>query len=76
MKVKYSVSFEFDTLPPVTYRSTVVGSSGAVCGSRAVKAAQKALRPVNWSSMVCCLLERVDTLDESAVALERVPSVA
>ena len=60
MKVRYSVTFEFDTRPPITHRSTVEGWSASTCTRRAVEEAQKALRPVGWSSMVCVLLERLD----------------
>ena len=59
MTVAYSVTFEFDTRPPLTHRGTVAASSGATCVARATRQAQKALRPVNWSSMVCVLLERL-----------------
>lgn len=59
MTVKYAVTFEFDSRPPLTHRGTVVASSGATCVARATREAQKAVRPVNWSSMVCVLLERV-----------------
>lgn len=59
MAVRYSVTFEFDTRPPVTARGTVTAASGATCVSRATKQAQKALRPVGWTSLVCVLLERL-----------------
>lgn len=60
MTVNYAVTFEFDTRAPLTHRGTVAASSGATCVARATREAQKALRPVNWSSMVCVLLERLD----------------
>lgn len=60
MTVRYSVTFEFDMRPSVTHRGTVVGSSGATCVARATREAQKAVRPVHWSSLVCVLLERLD----------------
>lgn len=63
MIVRYVVTFEFDTRAPVTHRGTVAGGSGATCVARATRIAQKALRPVGWSSMVCCLLDRVVLLD-------------
>lgn len=65
MKVRYAVTFEFEMRPPMTHRGTVAGSSGATCVARAVRAAQKALRPVNWASMNCVLLERLDSSPES-----------
>ena len=61
MKVSYSVTFEFPSRAPVTHRGTVEGSAAATCVARATRTAQKAVRPVAWSSMVCVLLERMDT---------------
>ncbi|HZM28286.1 MAG TPA: hypothetical protein VFB89_13140 [Gemmatimonadales bacterium] len=60
MEVTYAVTFEFETRAPLTHRGTIGGSSAATCVARATREAQKALRPVAWSSMVCCLLERRD----------------
>jgi hypothetical protein len=57
--VRYVVTFEFDTRPPLTHRGTIAASSAATCASRAVRVAQQALRPVNWRSVVCVLLERL-----------------
>lgn len=59
MKVTYSVTFEFETRVALTHRGVIAGSSGATCVARATREAQKVLRPVGWSSMVCCLLERL-----------------
>jgi hypothetical protein len=59
MKVRYSVSFEYDMRPVQTARGTVAASSGATCVARAVREAQKALSPVGWRSLVCVLLERL-----------------
>lgn len=66
MTVNYSVTFEFDSRAPVTHRGTVLGSSGATCVARATREAQKALRPVNWSSLNVVLLERLDVAREAA----------
>jgi hypothetical protein len=60
MKVKYSVSFEFLNKPPLTHTGTVVATGVQTCFARAVKEAKQALRPVNWSSVVCVVLERID----------------
>ena len=65
MRVQYAVTFEFATRPPLTHRGTVAGSSTATCVARAVRTAQKALKPVNWSSTVCVLLERLDQVDQA-----------
>ncbi len=59
MTVQYAVTFEFDTRPPLTHRGTVAASSAATCVARATRAAQKALKPVAWSSVVCVPLERI-----------------
>lgn len=58
MTVNYSVTFEFESRAPVTHTGTVLASTPATCVARAVRQAQKALRPTNWSSVVCVLLER------------------
>ena len=59
MTVFYAVTFEFDSRQPLTHRGTVSASTGSTCFARAVRTAQKALRPVGWSSVVCVLLQRV-----------------
>lgn len=61
MTCQYSVSFEFETQPPKTYRGEVTGGSPATCMWRAMRAAKKDLKPVNWSSCVCVLLDRRPT---------------
>lgn len=61
MTVRYAVTFEFDTRPPITLRGTVAGTAAATCVARATRIAQKALKPVGWSSMNCVLLERLGT---------------
>ena len=53
MTVQYAVTFEFESRPAVTHRGTVGASSGATCVARATRIAQRALRPVNWTSLVC-----------------------
>ena len=74
MTCAYAVTFEFDTRPPLTLRGTVPGSSGATCAARAMREAQRVLRPVKWTSCVCVLLGRADeataepTTDEAAAA--------
>lgn len=64
MTIKYAVTFEFETRAPLTHRGTVAASSGATCVARAVREAQRVLRPVNWTSLVCVLLERLDNTKE------------
>lgn len=56
---RYAVTFEFDTRPPLTARGIVAGSTWRSLLSRAVGEAQKALRPINPSSICATLLERV-----------------
>lgn len=58
LTVRYKVTFEFPTRPPVTLTGTVQGTGAATCVARATRIAQKALRPIGWSSVVCVLLER------------------
>lgn len=60
MTVKYAVTFEFETQPPVTHRGTVSGSRATTVVKRAVDEAVSAHPGLNWSSMVCVLLERVE----------------
>lgn len=67
LTVRYAVTFEFDTRSPITHRGTVAASSTATCVARATRAAQKALKPVSWSSMVCVLLERLPEAGEAAL---------
>jgi hypothetical protein len=69
MRVTYAVTFEFETRLPLTHRGIVAGSSGATCVARATREAQRALRPVSWTSMNCVLLERLDGGDGPEVAL-------
>lgn len=54
----FAVTFEFEVRPPVTYRGTVEAGGVHVGASRAIRIAQKVLRPVNWTSMNCVVLER------------------
>ncbi len=71
MKVKYAVTFEFETLAPLTHRGTVEASQVGTCVRRAVQQAQKALQPRNWSSMVCVLLERLDTTEAAEEPIDQ-----
>lgn len=59
MTVTYAVTFEFETRPPLTHRGTVSAWAPSTCARLAVKDAQTILKPVNWTSMVCVLRERV-----------------
>ena len=69
MKVRYAVTFEFDTKAPMTHRGTIAASQVPTCFARAVRDAKKALRPGSWSSCVCVLLERLsdDTAEKESV---------
>lgn len=60
MRIKYAVTFEFSNRPPDTHRGIVEAGQAHVCAARAIKSARAALRPINWSSLVCVLLERLD----------------
>lgn len=63
MMLKYAVSFEFETRAPLTHRGTVEAGRAKPNVSlgfrRAAEEARKALRPVNWTSVVC-VLEKTD----------------
>ena len=48
MKVKYSVTFEFDNRAPVTHRGAVEAFNEATCFARAVRQAKKALKTKGW----------------------------
>ncbi len=63
MTVRYSVTFEFPMRPPLTARGTVAATKVSTCVARATREAQKALRPQGWSSMVCVLLERLESAE-------------
>lgn len=64
MRAKYAVTFEFETRAPETHRGVVSAGQAGTCMSRAVRKAQATLKPKNWTSMVCVLLERLDPKDE------------
>ena len=65
MKCKASVTFEFDTRPPVTAKIPEIEAFGVhTIASRAINCARKRLRPVGCSSMVC-LVERVEGDEEA-----------
>lgn len=55
MRVRYSVTFEFEMRPPLHHRGTVEGTTAGTCARRAIGEAHKALRPVNWASIICVL---------------------
>lgn len=63
MRCQYAVTFEFETRAPVTHRGVVAGGRAATCVARATRVAQEALRPIGWTSMLCVLLERVETAE-------------
>ena len=58
MIYSYAVTFEFETRPPLTHRGTVSAGAEHTGASRAIKEARRVLRPINWTSMVCLLLDR------------------
>lgn len=71
MTLAYAVSFEFETRAPETHRGRVEGSREHVCAARAIRQARQALRPINWTSVVCVLARsefqtpRIDAGEES-----------
>lgn len=69
MTVNYVVTFEFDNRQPITHRGTVAATTAATCVARAMRIAQRTLRPINWSSLVCVLLERLDEAPRTATEM-------
>jgi hypothetical protein len=74
-RFSYAVTFEFQTLPQLTHRGTVVASKVAYGASLAIKAAQKALHPQNWDSMVFVVLERRPVVTKTE-AVDETPKAA
>jgi hypothetical protein len=58
MTVHYAVTFEFEHRPPLTHRGMVTAGKASTCAHRALTAAQKAVRPVGWTSLSFVVLER------------------
>lgn len=52
MLIRYAVTFEFETRPPVTHKGTVEASQVHACAAKAIRQAQQALRLRQWSSLV------------------------
>jgi hypothetical protein len=75
MTVHYVVTFEFETRSPVTARGTIAGAKASTCVSRAVKDAQRALRPSGWTSLVCVLLDRLETTAEVTSEASATPGI-
>jgi hypothetical protein len=71
VRVRYQVTFEFETSPPKTHRGTVAASSMPTCFARAAREAAKAHPGLRWTSMVCVLLERLDTPVAAGQAVDR-----
>ncbi len=74
-----AVTFEFEWRAPESYRTTIEATSAATCAARAIREANKALAPRNWTSMNCVVLERTcaageTDYDASENATESMPS--
>ncbi len=69
MKLLISVTFEYLSRPPDTFKTTISASKVHTCVQRAVKDAQKALRPQKWSTMNAVVLERLES-DEAETSSE------
>ena len=63
MRATVSVSFEFMERAPVTWRGELIGIRPETIFYRAIKLARRELKPINWSSVVCVILERVDVTE-------------
>jgi hypothetical protein len=61
MMVRYAVTFEFYSRPPLTHRGTVLSGLVGPHVWRGRNTEQKAQRPAHWSSMVVLLRVPDDT---------------
>ena len=68
MRIRYAVTFEFDTHPPITHRGTGAAATMPTCFARAAREAARAHPGVRWSSLTCALLERVDATTAGPLA--------
>jgi hypothetical protein len=64
MHCKVSVTFEFEERQPMTWRGEVKAINPETIMGRATREARKNLKPKNWSSAVCVILERLDQEEE------------
>jgi hypothetical protein len=64
MKCKVAVTFEFDVSQPLTWRGEVSAGGIHTLVSRAVREAKKAYPNRSWTSLVVCVLERLDTTED------------
>lgn len=60
MRCKVSVTFEFDVQQPITWRGEITATGPQTVVSRAVREAKRAYPKRQWSSLVVCILERLD----------------
>lgn len=67
MEVKYAVTFEFESKPPLTLRGMASGSAMPTCVARAARQAAKEAGRQMWSS-VLILIERTSATAEVADA--------
>ena len=65
MKCKYSVTFEYDLLPPKTHKGEASAWAVPTIARTAVQQAKSKLKPKGWVSMVC-VLEREPDSDSEA----------
>lgn len=65
MKVKYAVTFEFESQPPLTHRGEIEATTIGTCARRAIEAAQKVHAGVHWSSLNFVALERLPSTDRA-----------
>jgi len=64
-----SVTFEFDTRQPETWKGLVEGGQVATVCGRAIRLAHRALKPRSWRSVVCLAQSVVaDATNESNAA--------
>ena len=63
MKARCKVTFEFELRPPETWEGQIEGGVASTIFSRAVRAAQDALLPRLWTSVVAVIVSR-DQVEE------------
>lgn len=56
-KADFSVTFEFETRQPETLRGVVEGASASSLTAKAVRAAYRAIKPRNYTSVVALVAD-------------------
>lgn len=73
MKAEVSVTFEFDQRAPLTHRVEVEALKPRTVVWRAITAAQKAVKPMKWRSMVVVVTRQAEDAVQDGVEEADVP---